>query len=79
MHIFFDNFHQGVKCTAKMSIQQAELRREEILTDQKYLFITSLQTDYLSLDSNSGSDKNDEGAKIVQIKCTFCAGANYIT
>ena len=46
MHIFLDNFHQGGKYTAQISSQQAELRREGTFTDQKYLSITSLQTDY---------------------------------
>ena len=34
MHIFLDNFHQGVKHSAQIAIHQAELRREEKITDQ---------------------------------------------
>ena len=54
MHIFLDKFHQGGKYISQIVIQQAELRREEAFTAQKYLSITSLQTDYLNLDSSSG-------------------------
>ena len=36
-----------------------------------------LQTDYLNLDINSNSGKNNERENIVQTKCTFCGGANY--
>ena len=49
IRIFLDNFRQGVKYTAQIESHQAELRREEIITDQKYLSITSLQTDYLNI------------------------------
>ena len=49
MHIFMVNFHQGGKYSARISSHQAELRREENFTDQKYLSISSLQTDYLNL------------------------------
>ena len=34
MHIFLDNFHQGVKYTAQISSHQAELRREKYFTDK---------------------------------------------
>ena len=77
MHIFMDNFHQGVKCTAQIDSHQAELRREGKFTDQKYLSISSLHTDCLNLDSSSGCGKNSERANIVQKKCTFCGGANH--
>ena len=53
MHTFLDNFHQVGKYSAQIAIHQAELRREEKFTDQKYLNISSLQTDYLNLDSTS--------------------------
>ena len=46
MHTFIDNFRQGGKYSAQTAIQQEELRREEIFTDQKSLSISSLQTDY---------------------------------
>ena len=45
MHTFMDNFHQGGKYSAQIASHQAELRREENFTDQKYLNISSLQTD----------------------------------
>ena len=51
MHICFDNFHHGGKYSAQIARQQAELSREEKFTDQKYLSISSLQPDYLNLDS----------------------------
>ena len=51
MHIFLDNFHQGGKYTAQIAIQQTDLIREETFTDQKYLSILSLHTDYLNIDS----------------------------
>ena len=54
MHTFLDNFHQGEKYSAWIASHQAELRREETFTDQKSLNISSLQTDYLNLDSSSG-------------------------
>ena len=53
MHTFLDNFHQGGKYSARIASHQAELRREEKFTDQKSLNISSLQTDYLNLDSSS--------------------------
>ena len=68
MHIFLDNFHQGGKYTAQIASHQEELRREENLTDQKYLSITYLQTDYLDLDSSSGSGINNEISNLVQKK-----------
>ena len=77
MHIFLDNFHQGGKYSAQIASHQAELRREEKFTDQKYLSISSLQTDYLNLDSSSGCSKNIKRADLVQTKCTFCGGANH--
>ena len=47
--IFLDNFHQGGKYSAHIAIHQAELRREEKITDQKYLSITYIQTDFMSV------------------------------
>ena len=49
MHIFLDNFHQGGKYSTQIASHQAELRSEEKCTDQKYLSISSLQTDYLNI------------------------------
>ena len=46
MHMILDNFRQGGKYTAHIASHQAELRREVNSTDQKYLSITYLQTDY---------------------------------
>ena len=78
MHIFLDNFHHGGKYSAQIASHQAELIREEKLTDQKSLNISSLQTDYLNLDSSSsGSSRYSEGAHYVQEKCTFCRGNNH--
>ena len=53
------------------------MRREEKFTDQKSLNISSLQTDFLNLDSSSGSIRNSERAHSVQKKCTFCGGNNH--
>ena len=53
------------------------MRREETFTDQKSLKISSLQTDYLNLESSSGSSRNSERAHAVQKKCTFCGGNNH--
>ena len=78
MHTFLDNFHQGGKYSAQIANHQAELRREEKFTDQKSLNISSLQTDYLNLDSIiSGSSRHNEIAHYVQAKCTFCGGYNH--
>ena len=80
MHTFLDNVHQGGKYSAQIASHQAELKREEKFTDQKYLNISSLQTDYLNIySSSSGSSKHSEISHSVQEKCTFCAGNNYPT
>ena len=71
MHTFLYNVHQGVKYSAQIASHQAELRKEEKCTDQKSLNISSLQTDYLNIDSSSGSSRNSEIAHAVQTKCTF--------
>ena len=39
--------------------------------------ISSLQTDYLNLDSSSGFGRNSERAHDVQTKWTFCGGVNH--
>ena len=57
MHTFLDKFHQGGKYSAQIASHQAELRGEKI-TDQKSLNISSLQTDYLNIDSSSVSSRN---------------------
>ena len=77
MHTCMDNFHQGRKYSTQIASHQAELRREEKFTDQKSLNISSLQTDYLCLDSSSGFGRNSEIAHDVQKKCTFCGGTNH--
>ena len=78
MNTFLDNFHQGGKYSAQIASHQAELRREEKFTDQKSLNISSLQTNYLNLDSSSsGSSRHSERAHYVQTKCTFCGGNNH--
>ena len=64
--------------TQQIESHQAELRREEKFTDQKCLNISSLQTDYLNLDSSvSGSSRNREIAHYVHTKCTFCGLNNH--
>ena len=77
MHTFMDNFHQGGKYSAQIASHQAELRREEKITYQKSLSISSLQTDYLNLDSSSGCGRNSKRENTVHTKCTFCGGANH--
>ena len=77
MHTFLDNFHQGGKYSVQIASHQAELRREGKFTDQKYLSISSLHTDYLNLDSSSGFGRNSEIENTVQTKCTFCEGTNH--
>ena len=42
IHTFMDNFYQGGKYSTQIASHQAELRREETFTDQKYLSISSL-------------------------------------
>ena len=76
MHILLDNFHQGGKYSTQIESHQVELRREEMFTGQKYLSISSLQTDYLNLDRSSGSNRNNERSNIVHKKCTSCGGTN---
>ena len=77
MHTFLDNFHQGEKYPAQIASHQADLRREEHFTNQKYLSISSLQTEYLNLDNSSGCGINSDRANTVQKKCIFCGGANH--
>ena len=75
---FLDNFRQGGKYSAQIASQQAGLRREEKFTDQKSLKFSSLQTDYLNLDSSSSSSsRHSERAHQFQAKCTFCGGNNH--
>ena len=54
MQILLDNFHQGGKYSAQIASHQEELRREVKFTDQNSLSISSLNTDYLNIDSSSG-------------------------
>ena len=78
MHTFMDNFQQSGKYSAQLASHQAELRREELYPDQKCLNISSLQTEYLNLDSSqSGSSKHNEKANSVKAKCTYCGLTNY--
>ena len=78
MHTFLENFHQGGKFSAQIASHQAELRREEKFTDQKSLNISSLQTDYLNLDtSSSGSSRHSDISHYIQEKCTSCGGNNH--
>ena len=50
IHTFLDKYHQGEKYSTQIACHQAELRREEKFTDQKYLYISSLKTGYLNID-----------------------------
>ena len=78
MHTFLDNFHQSGKYSAQLASHQAELRGEEKYPDQKFLNISSLQTDYLNLDnSNSGYSKHNEKTNSAQTKCTYCGLSNH--
>ena len=65
MHTVLDNVHKGGKDSAQIARHQAELRREGKFTDQKYLSVSSLQTDYLNLYSSSDCDRNSERANTV--------------
>ena len=77
MHILLDKFHQSVKYYDQIASHQTKLRREVNFIDQKSLSISSLQNNYLNLDSRSGWGKNSERENLVQTKCTFCGGTNY--
>ena len=78
MHTFLDNFQQSEKYSAQLASHQAELRREENHPDQKCLNISSLQTEYLNLDSSQpGSSKQNEKANSVKAKCTYCGLTNH--
>ena len=68
MNIFLDNFHRSGKYTAQIASHQVELRRKEEFTDDNYSSISSLQNDYLNIDSSSVSGRDKEGANIVQKK-----------
>ena len=48
MHIFLDNFYQGITYTYQIASHQDDLRREMKFTDQVSSSISSLQTDYLN-------------------------------
>ena len=60
MHIFLDKFHQDGRYSGQIASNQSELRTKEKFTDQFYLFISYLQTEYLTTDSSIGSGKNSE-------------------
>ena len=78
MHTFLDNFQQSGKYSAQLASHQTELRREENYPDQKCLNISSLQTEYLNIDSSeSGSSKHNEKANSTQAKCTYCGLNNH--
>ena len=79
MHIFPDNFHQGGRYNTQIASHQAELKIEGKFTDQKSLSISYLQSDDLNIDTSSSSSRNNEGANLVQAKCTLCGGTNHPT
>ena len=60
MHTFLYDFHQGGKYSVQISSHQEKLRREGKFYDEESLFISSLQTDYLNIDSSSGCGRNSE-------------------
>ena len=70
----FHYFFQNLSCCPDLDSKY--VRIEEKITDQKYLSISSLQTDYLNLDSISGFGINSEISNTVQKKCPFCGGVN---
>ena len=77
MHTFWDNFEESKKYSAQIYSHQVELRSEETFTDQNSLNISSLQTDYLNLDSSSGFDRDSERAHDVQTERTFCGSVHH--
>ena len=79
MHTFLNNLQQGGKYSAQIASHHAELRRDEKLTDQKSLEISSLQTDYIDSDISSGFGRDSERAHANQTECTFCRGVNHST
>ena len=66
MQIFLDNFHLGGKYSAQIASHQADKIIRETFTDQRSRYISSLQNDYLNLDSSSGCGKNSDRESIVQ-------------
>ena len=74
-----DSFRRSGKYSAQIASHKAEIRREGGFTDQGYLSISSLQTDYINIYSSSGSDKNSERENLLHTKVTFCGGANHST
>ena len=66
MHTFLENFHQDGKYSSQIAGYQAELRREKTFTDNKYLSISSLHTDYLNLDRSSGFGRSSERSNTVK-------------
>ena len=78
MHTFLDNFQKSGKYSAQLANHQAELRREEMYPDQKCLNISSLQTEYLNLDSSqSYQGKHNEKENSAKAKCTYCGLTNH--
>ena len=59
------------KYSAQIASHQAELRREEKFTDQKSLDVYSLQTDYLNLDTSTGSIRHSEIAYFLRQSAHF--------
>ena len=64
MHTFLDNFHQGGRYYAQIDSHEAKLSREAIIMVQKSSYISSLQTDYLNLDSSLCFGKNVKVQKL---------------
>ena len=79
MQTFLDNFEEGGKYSAQIASHQAESIKEENITDQKSLNISSLQIDYLNLGSISCFCRDSERSHTVQTECTFCGVVNHST
>ena len=52
MHTFLYNYHQCIKYSAQIEIEQAELKREETFAYQKSLSISALKINYLNLENS---------------------------
>ena len=68
MNIFLDKFHREGKYNPQTESHQEYLISEGKVTDQNYLSVSSLQTNYLNLHRSSGSGRNNEIENLVQVK-----------
>ena len=72
MHKFLDNLHQVFKIFCSNSQPPGRVKEKNVFTDQKYLSISSLQTNYLNLGSSPGF------GKIVKEKTLFRKSAPFV-